>query len=166
LRIVLDERYPGIIAACGEAIERSFPDRQFAASYQQHEGCIEVSAYWKHWPCVFPQYGPGMKHTRKIELAAWQKHIARDHPDRLLRGLIHSDGWRGTNRVKRSVAGRVKEYEYPRYQFTNVSDDIRMIFCKACDDFGVRWRRMKWNTISIARAEDVAKLDLVVGPKR
>ena len=26
----------------------------------------------KHWPCLFPQHGPGRKHTRKIELEQWQ----------------------------------------------------------------------------------------------
>ena len=37
-------------------------------------------------------------------------------------GLIHSDGWaRGVNKVH--VKGR--DYEYPRYQFSNRSDDIR-----------------------------------------
>jgi hypothetical protein len=37
---------------------------------------------------------------------------------------IHSDGWRGNNRV---VATR-KRYSYPRYQFSNRSDDIRALF--------------------------------------
>jgi hypothetical protein len=35
-----------------------------------------------------------------------------------LRGLFHSDGWRGLNRVH--VKGR--DYSYPRYQFSNRSD--------------------------------------------
>ncbi|MGH9196855.1 MAG: hypothetical protein ACRD1T_14070, partial [Acidimicrobiia bacterium] len=80
----------------------------------------------------------------------------------LLRGLVHSDGWRGTNRVK--VRG--KKYAYPRYQFCNESDEIRAIFCHACDEFGVSWRRMNRRTISIARRADVACLDEVVGMKK
>jgi hypothetical protein len=39
------------------------------------EGCTEVSAYSKHWPCLFPQHGPGRKHERKIELTVWQQEL-------------------------------------------------------------------------------------------
>jgi hypothetical protein len=31
--------------------------------------------------------------------------------------------------------------------------------------FGVRWTRMTWNTISIARGPDVSMLDEIIGPK-
>jgi hypothetical protein len=34
-------------------------------------GYTSVVSYWKHWPCVFPQHGPGPKHRRRIELADW-----------------------------------------------------------------------------------------------
>lgn len=34
-----------------------------------------------------------------------------------------------------------KTYAYPRYQFSNRSDDIRGIFCEYCDQVGVEWRR-------------------------
>ena len=53
-----------------------------------------------------------------------------------------------------------------RYEFKNRSDDIRRIFCEACDALGVEWRVMKPDTISVARRESVAKLDAFVGPKR
>jgi hypothetical protein len=59
----------------------------------------------------------------------------------------------------------VRHYQYPRYLFSNASEDIRAIFQDACDLFGVQWRKTHWNVISVARKEDVAKLDLVVGPK-
>ena len=26
-------------------------------------GCVDVSLYSKHWPCLLPQHGPGKKHT-------------------------------------------------------------------------------------------------------
>jgi hypothetical protein len=26
-------------------------------------GCTEVASYSKHWPCLFPQHGPGRKHA-------------------------------------------------------------------------------------------------------
>lgn len=120
-----------------------------------------VSAYSKAWPCLFPQHGPGMKHTRRIRLADWQRELCDRHVRVLLRGLIHSDGCRHSNRVR--VGGR--EYEYPRYTFSNASGDIRGIFCDACDMLGVEWRRMNARNISVARRESVAVLDRFVGPK-
>lgn len=84
------------------------------------------------------------------------------HSGRLLRGLIHSDGCRVTNRIKHSK----KTYEYPRYMFSNRSHDIQGIFCDACDRLGIDWRQDgPWN-ISIARREAMAIMDRHVGPKR
>lgn len=160
LRITLDHRYPGILAEAAAAIDRMVPSPR-AAGFVQCDGCVEVYGYWKHWTCLFPQHGPGVKHMRAIILEGWQQEIADEHPDRLLRGLIHSDGWRGTNRV----IVRGIPYEYPRYQFTNHSAGIRDIFCRACDVLGVSWTQMTWNTVSVARRSEVEKLDLVVGPK-
>ena len=98
---------------------------------------------------------------RPIFLAPWQKAIAEAHAQALLRGLIHSDGWRGDNRVR--VKGR--EYAYPRYQFSNRSDDIRTIFTDACDVLGIAWRPWgRWH-ISVARREAVARMDEFIGPK-
>jgi len=120
---------------------------------------VAVSNFWQHWPCVFPQHGPNLKHLRTIELAPWQVPIVGAYPRQLLRGLIHSDGCRVMNRV---WGGR---YEYPRYFFTNNSRDILQIFRDACDQIGVRHRNSKPNTISIARRADVAALDAFIGPK-
>jgi hypothetical protein len=157
LRISLDERYPRIIRGCSLAIRRVRGASAGKISFLRHTGCIEVAASWDHWPCVFPQHGPGRKHKRTIELHHWQWDIVRAHPSFVLRGLIHSDGCRVINRV----AG----HEYPRYFFTNHSADIRSIFCRACDFYGVAWRQSRWQTISVARREAVARLDQVVGPK-
>lgn len=129
----------------------------------QSIGCTEVYATWFHWPCLFPQHGPGRKHERPIVLEPWQAAIALDrYPGRFLRGLIHSDGWRGTNRV-RGANGR--PYAYPRYQFSNASSDIRALFCAACDRLGVSWRQMNRMNISVARRDSVALLNEHVGPK-
>ena len=69
-----------------------------------------VASTWRQWPCLFPQHAPGRKHHRKIELVDWQREIVDEKPGPFLRGLIHTDGWRGVNRVR--VKG--KEYSYPR----------------------------------------------------
>jgi hypothetical protein len=115
----------------------------------------------KQWICLLPQHGPGRKHHRKIELLEWQRRIVDAAPGAFLRGLIHSDGWRGVNRVR--VKGR--DYAYPRYQFSNRSDDIRSLFCYACDLLCVEWRQWTRFHISVAKKESVAILDTFVGPK-
>jgi hypothetical protein len=60
-------------------------------------GCTIVTVGWKHWPCLFPQHGPGRKHKRFIRLEPWQQAIVDECPGDLLRGLFHSDGCRITN---------------------------------------------------------------------
>ena len=107
LRIFLDDRYPNIIKEAGDAMRRVRPISSMSLIHVSLIGCTEVCAYWKHWPCLFPQHGPGMKHTRSIKLQAWQRDIVVSHPELFLRGLIHSDGYRGLNWVNGKG--------YPRY---------------------------------------------------
>jgi hypothetical protein len=65
---------------------------------------------------------------------------------------------------RRGRRGRCSEY--PRYQFSNRSEDIRRLFTQTCDQVGVEGRRWgRWH-ISVARRDSVAKLDRMVGPKR
>jgi hypothetical protein len=128
-----------------------------------------VQSSWKHWPCLFPQHGPGRKHNRRIELEPWQAAIVEEHPGRFLRGLFHSDGCRVTNWTERVVAGERKRYEYPRYFFSNKSDDIRKLFADTLDKVGVEWTTLARGSdpfnISIARKASVALMDAHVGPK-
>ena len=159
LSIYLDQRYPEIIAECRSAIAAV---RGKPAALDPQIGCIRVNAYSKHWPALFPQHGPGPKHLRPIALADWQQEIVDEQPELFLRGLIQSDGCRVINRV--TVRGM--RYAYPRYQFTNASDDIRRMFCDTCDAIGVEWRVMNARNISVARRASVARLDGFIGPKR
>jgi hypothetical protein len=159
LRIVLDASYPGIIGECRAAMLSVCPPRK--VNQVRRPGCIEVYSYSKSWPCLFPQHGPGRKHLRRIQLADWQLDIVSVCPEKLLRGLIHSDGCYSVNTIKHPA----KTYAYPRYLFSNRSDDIRQIFCDACDRLGIEWRVMTQTEISIARHESVAMVDEFVGPK-
>jgi hypothetical protein len=164
LRIVCDQSYLEIIDQIGNhmaAVRGS--DR---IGFLQLPGCVEIASYWQHWPCLFPQHGPGRKHERRIELTGWQQPIVVDHTEALLRGLIHSDGCRSINEVVRPLKDGPQRYRYPRYQFTNASGDIRRIFTDGLDRLGIHWTRMNERNISVARRADVAALDRFVGPKR
>jgi hypothetical protein len=164
LRITCDLRYPGIIneIATHIVIVRGVDRVGFASRV----GCVDVNAYWKHWPCLFPQHGPGRKHERRIELAPWQRLIVAAHPRALVRGLIHSDGNRHVNQVTRTLSFGSRSYRYPRYIFTNASTDILAIFTNALNVLGVHWTQMTARDVSVARGDHVAFLDSFVGPKR
>ncbi|MGW5604714.1 helix-turn-helix domain-containing protein [Streptomyces sp. NPDC003753] len=167
LSIFCNSTQTGLIVAAEDAMRRVMP----APSIGRHvkTGCIEVKSYSRHWTCMFPQHGPGKKHNRKIALESWQQEIVDAHPWEFIRGLIHSDGCRITNWTTRMVAGERKRYEYPRYFFSNKSDDIRKLFTDALGKVGVEWTILARGSdpfnISIARKASVALLDARVGPK-
>lgn len=163
LRIICADAWPGLIRECARAMTSIRPASK--ALTQQREGCTEVLSYSKHWPCLFPQHGPGPKHERKIELAGWQRAIVDRYPGEFARGLFQSDGYRGVNRVRHTVGGGDRVYEYPRYLFVNVSGDILRLCGQTLDLLGVAWRFSKPTTISVARRAAVARLDEFVGPK-
>jgi hypothetical protein len=128
-------------------------------------GCVITTVSWKHWPCLFPQHGPGRKHERPIVLEEWQRQIVEAHPGAFLRGLFHSDGCRSKNWTTRVVAGETKRYDDPRWHFTNVSADIRELCCWALDLVDVPWRQSNAKTISVSTRAGVARLDELVGLK-
>jgi hypothetical protein len=161
LTITLDAKYPGIVSECREAIEAVMPMGRVGIQFRHGGTCAWVVNSSKQWPCLLPQHGSGMKHARLIELTDWQQKVVVGHGKPFLRGLIHSDGCRSSNTVRHAR----KTYEYPRYTFSNRSDDIRRIFCDACDLLGIEWRVMNACNISVARRASVARLDEFIGPK-
>ena len=163
LRIMCEDAWPGLIRECARAMSAIRPGNK--VSTQQKVGCTEVISCSRHWPCLFPQHGPGMKHMRTIELEPWQRIIVTGNPGHFARGLFHSDGYRGINRIRRRVADGERWYEYPRYLFTNESQDILRLCGGTLDQLGVAWRFSRRNAISVARREAVARLDEFVGPK-
>jgi hypothetical protein len=163
LRVICADAWPGLILECGRAMRSIRPGNK--VSIQQKVGCTEVSSCSKHWPCLFPQSGPGRKHMRTIELETWQRAIVLENPGHFARGLFHSDGSRGINRVRAHLAGGDRWYEYPRYLFTNESRDILRLCGETLDQLGVAWRFSRQNAISVARREAVGRLDEFVGPK-
>ncbi|MEU5578002.1 helix-turn-helix domain-containing protein [Streptomyces huasconensis] len=167
LSIFCNATQVGLIAAAEAAMKRVMPLPSVRSRYKP--GCAEVKSYTKHWTCMFPQHGPGKKHDRKIVLEPWQQEIVDTHPWEFVRGLIHSDGCRITNWTTRLVRGERKRYEYPRYFFTNKSDDIRELFTGTLDKLGITWTHCTRNgnpyNISVARKADVALMDAHIGPK-
>ncbi|MFD7895978.1 hypothetical protein [Streptomyces sp. NPDC059743] len=163
LRIACADAWPGLIARCQAAIAAVRPEDRIYIL--QKQGCVAVTSYGQHWPCMFPQHGPGKKHHRRIILEPWQQRIVDAHPWELLRGLIHSDGCRVINWTTRVVAGEKKRYEYVRYFFTNLSADILRLFTDTLDAVGVAWRRANAKNISVAKRASVALMDAHVGAK-
>jgi hypothetical protein len=158
LRIYCTASWPGLVAACEDAMLCVLAKKVQRVA---QPGCVVVQSYSNHWPCHFPQHGPGKKHDRVIELADWQRDVVEASPGNFLRGLFHSDGCRVTNRVKRGD----KTYRYPRYMFSNESADIMRLCQESLDGLGVEWRMCRRNMLSVARREAVAALDEHVGPK-
>ncbi|MGS2587313.1 transcriptional regulator [Streptomyces hebeiensis] len=167
LRIACADAWPGLIDRCREAVATVRPGARVSVVPKQ--GCVMVTSYGRHWPCLFPQDGPGRKHTRPIALEPWQQTVVQAHPWELLRGLVHSDGCRSMNWTTRVVRGEKKRYEYARYWFTNVSDDIRRLYTDTLDAVGVEWtqctRAGRPYNISVAKRASVALMDAHIGPK-
>jgi len=120
LRITLDKKYPGIIGRCCDAID-ALMSGQHATIAKQPTGCVVVSHYSKHWPCLLPQHGPGKKHLRPIRLEPWQDVLVSAATEEFVRGLIDSDGCR--------VVANERDVRSVRYHSSNRSDDIRRLFC-------------------------------------
>ena len=163
LRIFQDARYVELIDTCAETI-RKVSDHD--AGRIAMTGCVEIYAFWKHWACLFPQHGRGRKHLRSMALQDWQERLVAQYPRELVRGLIHSDGNRSINRIRRSTRDGVRTYEYPRYFFSNESSDIRDLFARACVQLGVSCSPTIERMLSVARRDSVAFLDSFIEPKR
>jgi hypothetical protein len=158
LRVFCADAWPGLIGLCEEAMLAVL-----ARSVQrvQKRGCVAVQSYSKHWTCLLPQHGPGKKHDRRIFLAGWQQPVIYEEAGQFLRGLFHSDGCRGENRIVKNG----KTYTYPRYMFSNESADIMGLCQQSLDRLGISWKMCRRNMLSVARKEAVAALDVHVGPK-
>ena len=162
LRIATCNDYPNVRAEVVTAISQLVANPIHLVAQQ---GCVNVQCITKQWLHLFPQHGPGRKHERPIVLEPWQASMVAADPRPLVRGLLHSDGCRVTNWTERRVGNTVKRHEYPRYFFSNRSDDIRGIFTGALDMLGIAWKQNQQWSISVARRDAVAALDTFVGPK-
>jgi hypothetical protein len=151
-----------IVHEAREAMRTFTPSGVTRVRRRRNARVVDVTAYGKHWPRLFPQHGPGRKHHRAIALSDWQRDITHQQPQDLLRGLIHSDGCRVIASIR---APRGRRYSYARYYFSNRSADIRGIFCEHLDLLSIDWTHSMEYVIQVARRPAVAALDQFVGPK-
>jgi hypothetical protein len=111
LSLFQDARYAGLIQEWRTAVELVKGAR--GSHMSSKPGCTAIQSYWMHWPCLFPQHGPGRKHERSITLEPWQKEIIEADPRPFLRGLFHSDGCRITNWTVRQLTTGPKRLRVP-----------------------------------------------------
>jgi hypothetical protein len=163
LWIYCGDAWPGILREVGVAMTTVLPTSRVCMV--RRPGCTALKSYSVHWLCYFPQHGPGSKHRRPIVLESWQREAVSRQIGPFLRGLFHSDGCRMTNWATRKVGDTTRRYEYPRYFFTNKSQDILGLCAAALDQLGIAYTRPRADTISVARRAAVAALDVHVGPK-
>lgn len=160
LRVMCGDDWPLVTRRLQDAMSALLPANKIG--HLQREGCVEVSMYSKRWIELLPQHGQGRKHLRPLELTRWQEHIVfgANTPE-FVCGLLHSDGCRTINRV--NVRGN--SYEYPRYFFSNRSEDIHRMLTRALEALGVSATRSGWQQ-SIAKRSHVALLDSWGADKR
>lgn len=130
LRIALDKRYPGIIDDTTALLRRYFPMNR--VDVVDRKGCVNVSVYNQHLPCLLPQHGPRRKHERQIALESWQLAIVLAAPWSFIKGCIRTDGCVFVNRTG--------PYEYLSYHFTNKSADIARLLAFTLRVVGVEHR--------------------------
>ncbi len=155
MMIFLDKAYPQIIERCRKSLSILFADNEIGLV--DKVGCVSINLYSQQLPQIFPQHGAGKKHNRDIILDEWQEQIVDQYPLEFFRGLYHSDGSRSQNIVK----GR----NYPRYTFSNVSDDIRRLFTATAEKLGLNWTTANKHNVAISRRDDVTWLDKHIGEK-
>jgi len=167
MRITLDALYGELVGKVHGALLTTFPDRHIGLYRHRAHRMVDLQVSDRSLACAFPQHGAGRKHERKIELVPWQLDLTRAYPERLILGLIHSDGSRCINRFEAKLpSGRVATYEYPRYFFTHYSADIRKIFTDHCALLGIRWTQSNERNVSVSHRDSVALMDSFIGPKR
>lgn len=156
LRLSLDARYPEIVEDTRRLLARTFPANRVGEVRRDGGSTRILSVNHRHLACLFPQHGPGKKHTRLIDLEAWQQVAVACAPWHFLRGCIRSDGCAFLNRTGR--------YSYLSFDFSNHSSDILDLFQGTCDSVGVECRRYDRH-IRIYRRASVAALVEHVGLK-
>ena len=78
LRMACDARLPGIVFDVSGVMQAVRPGGR--VFHVRAPGTVVVQGNWKHWPCLFPQFGHGTKHERPIVLERWQQAVVEELP--------------------------------------------------------------------------------------
>ena len=128
-------------------------------------GVVVVQNAWRYWPSCSLSTVRDASTSARWRWRRWQREIVSEQPAAFLRGLFHSDGCRARNWASRTVAGATKRYHYPRWQFTNESEDIKRWCGEALDALGIAWRQSNRKTLSVSTRAGVRMLDEQIGLK-
>lgn len=158
LSIYQDVKYPNLVQDQVLAIQKLLPNNKINTRTSK-DNCTIIYVSSNLIPILFPQHGPGMKHTRKIELQNWQKEIIKEYPKPFIKGLIISDGCR-----YEKISPVLKKV-YIRYEFTNMSQDIKDMFQWACSLIGVNTRVSNYKNIAVCKIKDNQIMESFIGKK-
>ena len=137
------------------------PSRSSAApALPARAGCLVVlEALAVPVPAARPRPQARAAHRARALAAA-----DRRRPPRAARARAHPLRWLAAHQSHQ--APEADRTSTSATSSANRSDDIKRIFCDACDALGVQWRVMNRDSISVARRASVARLDEFIGPKR
>jgi hypothetical protein len=102
LRIFFDARYPGLIGQAVRSVRAVASDQRVSVFRNAPTNCVVLRCHWNAWPQLFPQHGPGRKHTL---LRAPRPARHRMAPlERVPHFRVAPRGRRGARRVRRPQA--------------------------------------------------------------
>jgi hypothetical protein len=116
IRFFNDFKYPIDSEEWRSNLQILLPDNSCHRYKPKNKNIWLTLAYSKILPLLFPQYGLGKKHDRKMNLEKWQQDIISEYPKEFIRACFQSDG----SLYLQSVG----PYKYLSYNFTNKSEDI------------------------------------------
>lgn len=131
LRMFNDSRYPINIQEWANKAKIIFPNNSIKIFKKKSSNSCEILLYSKKILDLFPQHGPGKKHSRKLNFENWQMQIVKEYPEEFIRACIQSDGCIYHQKLKNG------NYSYKRYNFVNKSEDIMNLFAYALSVLGI-----------------------------
>jgi hypothetical protein len=130
IRFFNDSKYPLNTQEWKEKLQILLPENKVNIHQKSNTNCFIVLAYSRKLLDLFPQYGEGKKHDRKLNLTEWQKEILNQYPEDFIRACIQSDGCIYTQKISDKLS-------YKRFNFIKKSEDIMDFFLYALNLAGI-----------------------------
>ena len=124
IRLFNDTKYPINTKEWKDKLQIILPENSVNVHKNRNSNCYIVLAYSRKLLDLFPQYGEGKKHDRKLTLSSWQQKILDEYPDDFIRGCMQSDGCIYSQNISDKLS-------YKRFSFVNKSEDIMEFFLYA-----------------------------------